>query len=210
MIHPHNLHYWNKYAIVTNSEERITNKGRNLWDAGFMQDYQTVAHIEILPKVPVYPPRPTVSFCNEAATPHMFSQKVQYYLDSTGLHVHMCCLGIPGQNYWKISIEQHMTALQQAPYFEVMAWNRRVLTYWNIFKWMMLLELAPTYMHTRTHSWEVQFFEINLKHFLTLAWQWFRSCFNWLLGCLIKIPFREFNSIVSDRKHVMVNIARVG
>lgn len=52
----------------------ITNKGRNRWGEGFMQDYQAVAHVEILPKVPAYPLRPAVSFCKGAAASHMCPQ----------------------------------------------------------------------------------------------------------------------------------------
>lgn len=60
-----------KLAAITNAEGRITNMGRNRWGEVFIQDYWAVAHIEILPKVPVYSPRPTVSFCNEAAASYM-------------------------------------------------------------------------------------------------------------------------------------------
>ena len=60
-----------KCASITNIEGKITKKGRNCRGEGFIQDYQAVAHVEILPKVPVYLPRPTMSFCKEAAASHM-------------------------------------------------------------------------------------------------------------------------------------------
>lgn len=101
-----------KCAAITNIEGRITNKGGNCSGEGFIQDYQAVTHVEILPKLPVYLFRPTMSFCKESAASQMCPEgPVPVPVDSTGLHVHMYCLGIPGQKYWRISTEQHITAL---------------------------------------------------------------------------------------------------
>lgn len=53
---------------MANIEGKVTNKRRNCWGEGFIWDYQAA---QILPNVPVYPPRPAMSFCKEAAASHM-------------------------------------------------------------------------------------------------------------------------------------------
>lgn len=110
-----------KCAAITNTEGRITNRGRNPWGKGFIQDYQAVVHVEILPKVPVYSLRPTASFCNEAAVSFVCPEGPMLPGQHRVVCAHICCLGIPGQKYWRISIKQHMRALQWAPSLEVMA-----------------------------------------------------------------------------------------